>query len=502
MRRGAKRRATREGGAVKPKARRAGPRRRAGSSGTEPPGRGAAWGEERRLRRGAKRGATREGGAVKREGEAGGAPEASRELRSEPPGRGAAWGEERRLRRGAKRGATREGGAVKREGEAGGAPEASRELRSEPPGRGAAWTEERGATREGGASRAPRRRAGSTAHNLASMDSSPLLAAPGAVPADGPDAGVAAHYGDPYAEQRALTGALGLVDRSHRGVIRVAGQDRLSWLHSITTQDVEHLAPGSTAEALILSPNGHVEHHLTLTDDGTQVWAHVEPGTAGALLEFLESMRFMMRVEPADVSADYAVLTVMGPDSAAADTADWLTSTGHTSTHSFGIDVLIPRKRLAEAAAELQEHGAVLAGTWAYEALRIAARRPRFGLDTDHRTIPHEVGWIGTAVHLTKGCYRGQETVARVHNLGHPPRRLVFLHLDGSEDRLPAHGDAVSLDAADVGFVGSAARHYELGPIAMALVKRTTPVDAALLAAGLPRRRRSSCRRTPGRTSP
>jgi folate-binding protein YgfZ len=318
------------------------------------------------------------------------------------------------------------------------------------------------------------------------MDSSPLLAAPGAVPADGPDAGVAAHYGDPFAEQRALTGAVGLVDRSHRGVIRIAGQDRLSWLHSIITQDLEHLTPGSTAEALILSPNGHVEHHLTLTDDGTQVWAHVEPGTAGALLEFLESMRFMLRVEPGDVSADYAVLTVMGPDSAVAGTADWLEATGHTSTHAFGLDVLIPRKRLAEAAAELRERGAVPAGIWAYEALRIAARRPRFGLDTDHRTIPHEVGWIETAVHLNKGCYRGQETVARVHNLGHPPRRLVFLHLDGSEDRLPAHGDAVSLDGADVGFVGSAARHYELGPIALALVKRTIPVDATLLAAGLP----------------
>ncbi len=318
------------------------------------------------------------------------------------------------------------------------------------------------------------------------MDTSPLLATPGAVAADGPDAGVAAHYGDPYAEQRALTGALGLVDRSHRGVIRIAGQDRLSWLHSITTQDLEHLAPGSTAEALILSPNGHVEHHLTLTDDGTQVWAHVEPGTAGALLEFLESMRFMLRVEPADVSADYAVLTLMGPDSAAAGTADWVKATGRTSTHAFGTDVLIPRNRLAEAAAELQERGAVLAGTWAHEALRIAARRPRFGVDTDHRTIPHEVGWIETAVQLNKGCYRGQETIARVHNLGHPPRRLVFLHLDGSEDRLPAHGDPVSLQGADVGFVGSSARHYELGPIALALVKRTTPADATLLAAGLP----------------
>jgi folate-binding protein YgfZ len=318
------------------------------------------------------------------------------------------------------------------------------------------------------------------------MDTSPLLTAPGAVPADGPDTGVVAHYGDPFAEQRALDGPGGLVDRSHRGVIRIAGQDRLSWLHSLSTQNLEHLAPGETAEALILSPNGHVEHHLTLTDDGTQVWAHVEPGTAGGLLEFLESMRFMLRVEPADVSADYAVLTVMGSESEAGVAANWVKATGYPSTHAFGMDVLVPSGRLAESAAELQARGAVLAGTWAYEALRIAARRPRFGLDTDHRTIPHEVGWIESAVHLNKGCYRGQETVARVHNLGHPPRRLVFLHLDGSEDRLPAHGDVVSLEGADVGFVGSAARHYELGPIALALVKRTTPVDATLLAAGLP----------------
>jgi tRNA-modifying protein YgfZ len=326
------------------------------------------------------------------------------------------------------------------------------------------------------------------------MDASPILAVPGAVPADGPDTGVAAHYGDPFAEQRALDHAVGLVDRSHRGVVRIAGQDRLSWLHSLSTQDLEHLAPGDTAETLILSPNGHVEHHLTLTDDGTQVWAHVEPGTASGLLEFLESMRFMLRVEPVDVSEDYAVLTVMGPESVAGQTADWVKAAGHPGTHAFGIDVLVPRDGLASAVAELRERGAVLAGTWAYEAVRIAARRPRFGLDTDHRTIPHEVGWIETAVHLNKGCYRGQETVARVHNLGHPPRRLVFLHLDGSEDRLPAHGDAVALEGPGgggaaggaVGFVGSAARHYELGPIALALVKRTTPVDATLLAAGLP----------------
>jgi tRNA-modifying protein YgfZ len=317
-------------------------------------------------------------------------------------------------------------------------------------------------------------------HSLADMKS-PLLAIQGAVPAEGPDTGVAAHYGDPYAEQRALALSAGLVDRSHRGVLRVTGQDRLSWLHSLTTQDLEHLPPGAAAEALILSPNGHVQHHLTLVDDGSAVWLHVEPGSVVPLLEFLESMRFMLRVEPADVTGEYAVLTLMGPD-----TGDLPDGTAATLRSAFGTDVIVDRGRLAAVAAGLRERGVAPAGMQAFEALRIAAKRPRLGLDTDHRTIPHEVGWIETAVHLSKGCYRGQETVARVHNLGHPPRRLTFLHLDGSDDLLPSHGDPVATADATVGFVGSAARHYEFGPIGLALIKRTVPVDVPLTAGGVP----------------
>jgi hypothetical protein len=313
------------------------------------------------------------------------------------------------------------------------------------------------------------------------MDS-PLLSAPGAVTGEAPDAGVAAHYGNPNAEQRALAAGTGMTDRSHRGVVRITGPDRLSWLHSLTTQDLEHLEPGQTAEALILSPQGHIEHHLTLTDDGGALWAHVEPGTAGPLLAFLESMRFMLRVEPADVTDDYAVLTVTR-----ALPADSLPEgVPAVLQGAVGTDLLVARPHLQAAATKFADAGLTLAGMQAYEALRIAARRPRLGLDTDHRTLPHEVGWIESAVHLNKGCYRGQETVARVHNLGHPPRRLVFLHLDGSEDRLPGHGDPVQLEDAVVGFVGSVARHYELGPIGLALIKRTTPVDATLQAAGLP----------------
>jgi folate-binding protein YgfZ len=312
------------------------------------------------------------------------------------------------------------------------------------------------------------------------MDS-PLLAAAGAVPAEGTDAGVAAHYGDPYAEQRALTRAAGQVDRSNRGIVRITGEDRLSWLHSLTTQDLEHLAPGETAQALVLSPQGHVEHHLTVTDDGTALWAHVEPGTAGALLTFLQSMRFLLRVDPADVSGDFAVLTLMGPATAAEPPR----GTAVSMELPYGIDVVVARDRLRDISADLERSGVKRAGLAAFEALRIAAHRPRLGFDTDHKTLPHEVGWIETAVNLNKGCYRGQETVARVHNLGHPPRRLVFLHLDGSEDRLPGHGDPVSADGTEVGFTGSVARHFELGPIALGLIKRTVPTDAPLRAGGL-----------------
>jgi len=370
---------------------------------------------------------------------------------------------------------------------------------SEPKGRGAAWTEERGTSDKGPppqAARQARRRleSGPAASGKGSApEASELLALPGAVEASWPDEGVAAHYGDPMREQRAAEQSAAIVDRSNRGVLRITGQDRLSWLHSLTTQHLEGLAAGQAAQALILSPTGHVEHHLTLADDGTAVWVHVEPGTAAALAEFLESMRFMLRVEVADVSQDYSVLTVLGP--AGDDLAAGLDAVAaRVSPGPFGsIDLIVARDLLPEVAGDLLRRGAAAAGMWAFEALRIAARVPRLGLDTDHRTIPHEVGWIETAVHLNKGCYRGQETVARVHNLGHPPRRLVFLHLDGSADRLPAHGDPVELAGDDpgdehraaVGFTGSAARHYELGPIGLALVKRTVPVDATLLAGGV-----------------
>ena len=324
---------------------------------------------------------------------------------------------------------------------------------------------------------------------------SPLLSAPGAVAAEGLDARVAAHYGDPLREQRLLEEGLAVVDLSNRAVLTVAGPDRLSWLHSMTTQSLTGLAPRGSVESLVLSPKGHVEHALHIVDDGSTTWITAEPGTGPALLAWLDSMRFMLRVEVADVSADHAVLgEPHAAESASGEPLAWRDPwpdlvgdtvaygpvDGHPGATRHWREVIVPRADLVAAVGDRP-----LAGVWAAEALRVAAWRPRLGFETDHRTIVHEVDWLRTAVHLHKGCYRGQETVARVHNLGRPPRRLVFLHLDGSGHVLPDRGSDVVADGRAVGFVTSVVRHHELGPIALGLVKRNTAVDASLLAGGI-----------------
>ncbi|CAB4846784.1 unannotated protein [freshwater metagenome] len=322
---------------------------------------------------------------------------------------------------------------------------------------------------------------------------SSLLELPGACPAPpgSPDSGVPWHYGDPHGEQRRLLRGEGWVDLSHRGVVTVTGPDRLSWLHSLTTQHVESLAPGQSALDLILSPHGHVEHELHLVDDGATTWISVEPGTVETLVAYLERMRFMLRVDIADVTADYAVVaepiveahptlpTYLIPREFGERSADDPASQRYVPVRPdvlVGREVFVPREGLGAYVA-----GRPGSGTWAWEALRVAAGVPRVGFETDHRTIPHEVGWVPSAVHLSKGCYRGQETVARVHNLGRPPRRLVQLHLDGSAARTPTAGDPVLLEGREVGVVTSVALHCELGPVALAVIKRSVPVEADLL---------------------
>jgi hypothetical protein len=264
------------------------------------------------------------------------------------------------------------------------------------------------------------------------------------------------------------------------------------------------LPDGAGTEGLVLSPHGHVEHHFAVAETGGTTWLDTEPGAPAALLTYLESMRFLLRVEPRDATAELAVLSLVGPEAPAVLTEAGMPvpsapygvvpldggfvrrMPGLGSGEPVVVDLLVPRASLVAVAERLTGAGATPAGLWAYEALRVEARRPRFGLETDHRTIPHEVGWIGTAVHLDKGCYRGQETVARVHNLGRPPRRLVLLHLSGERDELPPAGTPLLLDGRPVGFLGTAVHHHELGPVALAVVKRTVVDGTVLDAAGTP----------------
>jgi hypothetical protein len=333
------------------------------------------------------------------------------------------------------------------------------------------------------------------------MTTSPLAARAGAVVAEG--ATVATHHGDPLREQRLLAEGAGVVDRSDRDVLTVTGADRLTWLHSLTSQHLERLADGTGTEALVLSPHGHVEHHLALTELAGTTWADVEPGTGAALHAFLQRMVFMLRVEPVLVTGEWALLSLVGPRApevlaaaglpapetpyavAALPDGGWvrrMPALGDGGATAF--DLLVPRADVAARADALTAAGAGSAGLDAHEALRVEARRPRLGADTDHRTIPNELEWLSTAVHLAKGCYRGQETVARVHNLGRPPRRLVLLHLDGVSEDLPAPGAPVLSGAREVGRAGTVVRHHELGVVALALVKQSVSPDAELTVGG------------------
>jgi len=284
---------------------------------------------------------------------------------------------------------------------------------------------------------------------------------------DGPDKGAIWHFGEPNKEQRALLEGAAWADLSHLAVVAVTGEDRLKWLHDLTTQHLLEFGVGSWTSALILDPQGHVEYQFALVDDGMTTFIVLDPHFAQGLIEYLKKMRFMLKVDVSDASSEYAVLRAPG-----------------AANEVGGPFALVPRAELDEMKKVFGAH-ATQVGTWALDAERVAAGRPRHGFDTDAKSIPNELGVIHGSVHMNKGCYRGQETVAKVYNLGKPPRRLVMLHLDGHAVVMPPTGTPVMNGEVQVGFLGTVARHYELGPIALATVKRNTPVDAELTVEGV-----------------
>jgi len=277
----------------------------------------------------------------------------------------------------------------------------------------------------------------------------------------GPDKGAMLHFGDPAKEQRALKSGIGWADLSHLEIVAVKGVDRLRWLHDLTTQHLETFSGGWT-DGLILDHLGHIEHQFLIFDDGETSWLFVDVDRAAPLIEYLNKMRFTMRVEVRDASNEKSLIKIPG-----------------LSDDLGGPYQLVDRGQIPVF------HGAIQVGIWALEAERVEKMRPRIGLETDHKSIPNEIGVLNKSVHLNKGCYRGQETVAKVHNLGQPPRKLVMLHLDGSEVDLPAIGADVERDGIKVGFIGTVARHHELGNIALAVVKRNVEADTALSVNGI-----------------
>lgn len=304
------------------------------------------------------------------------------------------------------------------------------------------------------------------------------------------------HFGDPMIEQRKLSEGQAVSLMQTQGVITVSGEDRLTWLHSLLSQNLKNLAPGESAEALLLDPQGHIEQIIKIIDDGETSWLLVEISRTDALLNWLEKMVFRMKVRILNQTASFATLgtTFREPNLAAmsnnqpliwVDKWPGVAAGGHRySTRPVRYNWFEHIVRIDELEKILS--GKSLAGTMAAEGLRVAAGRPKAPNEVDEKTLPHELDLLATAVHLTKGCYRGQETVAKVHNLGHPPRRLTFLHLDGSEHSLPDLGDQVRVQGEEKvrGKVTSVAQHFEMGPIALALISRSVPEDAPLEVVG------------------
>jgi len=297
-------------------------------------------------------------------------------------------------------------------------------------------------------------------------------------------------------EQRKLSEVQALCLLDTQGVIAVSGVDRLSWLHSLLSQNLKNLAPGESAEALLLDPQGRIEQVIKVIDDGLTTWLMVDSKNTEALLSWLQKMVFRMKVEIVNRSAEFATLGATAAQSELAFVSNnhplvWKDQWPGVVVGGFRYSTRSVEYSWFEHLVQIVDlekvlAGKSLAGTMAADGLRVAAGRPKAINEVDEKSLPHELDLLATAVHLSKGCYRGQESVAKVHNLGHPPRRLTFLHLDGSEHALPDVGDEVRVLGEDKsrGKLTSVAQHFEMGPIALAVIARSVPENAALEVVG------------------
>lgn len=333
--------------------------------------------------------------------------------------------------------------------------------------------------------------------------------------------GVAWHYGEPLSEQRAITSTGAIVDRSHRRVIRVTGPEAAAFLHNLLSQKLDDVQAGWSGSALDLDTQGRILHTMDIavtTDtsadanasagdgagsgtgdgagaaaapEGLAFYLDCEAGKFDSLRDFLQKMIFWSQVTIEE--ADLAIITVLGgptdmqlpSQTVYSRTVSTATPAGASSAQpTTGLweasrtDIAVPREQLEAAVEELESTGLQLIGLMAYTAERVKALEAE-SVDLDEKSIPHEIPhWIGRgervgAVHLKKGCYRGQETVARVENLGRSPRVLVLLHLDGSAPTMPSPGADIQVKGRRVGKLGTVIDDCDYGPIALGIIKRS-----------------------------
>jgi folate-binding protein YgfZ len=278
-------------------------------------------------------------------------------------------------------------------------------------------------------------------------------------------------FGNPLVQQRSLLKGLAFVELEDQAVLELDGPDAKSWLHSLTSQNILNLETGESTESLLLDPQGHVEQQLKVIAIEAGLLLILPKSKLEDFQAWLQKMKFRTKVEIINRS-DLRVIGSFAPLEQAL--YSWVDQFSAGSPGGV---------RYAESARvfDYQEHLVGLdqrinlepASPMALEGLRIAAGRPAIN-DIDERALPHEFDWLASAVHMSKGCYRGQESVAKIHNIGHPPRRLIILNLEEG-DILSQQGDEVFYQDKLVGKVRAAALHYEAGSVALALVNRNTP---------------------------
>lgn len=289
-------------------------------------------------------------------------------------------------------------------------------------------------------------------------------------------------------QYRQLREECGLLDRSERGKLLLKGAEAAEYLQGQLTNDIEDLEPGEGCYAALLDRKGHMQADMrVLRLAAGEVWIDVEPETLPVVRRHLETYKIGREVEVEDVTGERAIFSLIGPRSAdlagappLPEYASETISVGGIECLAVGtatgIDLLIAAGEAQRLRAVLGEAGAVEVGAEAVEILRVESGTPRFGAEMDGGTMPAEAGIVERAVDFEKGCYIGQETVARLHYRGRPNRHLRGLRLSAPAPT----GAALALGEKEVGRVGGSCVSPRHGPIALAVLRREAKPGAEL----------------------